>query len=133
MFSALVDSIVYQRHRGIFLNRARYAALTIISLLNARNKSSKPSPRVLSRAGAQTAGQGAGDTPIDEDARQRNLSALNVIIQRGDISSPRPERSSTRTVTWCARHKSLSFRKISFVTLATSRAARMPARIKAHR
>lgn len=35
-------------------------------------------------------GRDACDTPIDEDARQRNLSALNVIIHHGDISSSRP-------------------------------------------
>lgn len=46
----------------------------------------------------QTAGQGTGDgdTPIDEDTRQRNLSALNIVIHHGDISSSRPERSRAR-------------------------------------
>lgn len=60
--------------------------------------------------------RGAGDTPIDEDARRCNLSALNVAIHPSDISGLRPE--STCAITWNARHKSLSFRKISFVTLA---------------
>lgn len=53
--------------------------------------------RVLSSP--QTVGHGAGDASIDEDARQRNLSVLNVIIRLGDISSSRPERSGTRTIT----------------------------------
>lgn len=50
-------------------------------------------------ARTQTAGQGAGDTPIDEDTRQRNLSALNIVIHHSDISSPRPERSKARAIT----------------------------------
>lgn len=79
--------------------RALYAVLTIISLLNVRNKSSKsPHGRFCPHPRVQTV-KGAGDTPIDEDTRQRNLSALNIVIHRGDISSSGPERSRAHVIT----------------------------------